>query len=55
MTAADQVTDLKIRHAELEKSIEDEIGRPQPDQNIVAGLKKQKLRIKDELVVLGAQ
>ena len=55
MTAADQVTDLKNRHAELEKTIEDEIGRPQPDQNIVAHLKKEKLRIKDELVELGAQ
>jgi hypothetical protein len=55
MTAADQVTDLKNRHAELEKTIQDEIGRPQPDQDIVVSLKKEKLRIKDELVCLGAQ
>lgn len=55
MTAANQVTDLKIRHAELEKTIEDEIGRPHPDQNVVADLKKEKLRIKDELLVLGVQ
>ena len=55
MTAVDEVVDLKIRHAELEKTIEDEIGRPHPDQNVVAGLKKEKLRIKDELVGLGAQ
>lgn len=55
MTAVNHVTDLKLRHAELEKTIEDEIGRPHPDQNVVADLKKEKLRIKDELVGLGAQ
>ena len=55
MTVAEQVATLKSRHAEIEKNIEDEIGRPQPDHNVVAGLKKQKLRIKDELFELGAQ
>ena len=55
MTVADEVMDLKNRHAELEKTIEDEIGRPHPDQNIVVSLKKEKLRIKDELVGLGVQ
>ena len=55
MIAADQVTDLKHRHAELEKTIEDEIGRPHPDQGVVISLKKEKLRIKDELVCLGVQ
>ena len=55
MAAADQVMDLKNRHAELEKTIQDEIGRPLPDQDIVVSLKKEKLRIKDELVSLGAQ
>ena len=54
MIAANQVTDLKHRHAELEKTIEDEVRRPHPDQDVVAGLKKEKLRIKDELVGLGA-
>jgi len=49
MTTADEVMDLKNRHAELEKTIEDEISRPHPDQNIIASLKKEKLRIKDEL------
>lgn len=55
MTVAEQVATLKCRHAEIEKNIEEEIGRPQPDHNVVAGLKKQKLRIKDELFELGAQ
>ena len=55
MIAADQVTDLQNRHAELEKTIQDEIGRPHPDQDIVISLKKEKLRIKDELAGHGAQ
>ena len=55
MIAADQVSDLQNRHAELEKTIEVEVGRPHPDQDIVVSLKKEKLRIKDELVCLGAQ
>jgi hypothetical protein len=55
MTAADQVSELKTRHAELEKTILDEIDRPHPDQDIVVSLKKEKLRIKDELVGLGTQ
>ena len=55
MTAVDEVIDLKNRHAELEKSIKEEIDRPHPDQNIVVSLKKEKLRIKDELVCLGVE
>lgn len=54
MATADEVTELKNRHAELEKTIQDEIARPQPDQNILASLKKEKLRIKDELAGHGA-
>ena len=55
MIAADQVTELQNRHAELEQTIRDEIERPHPDQDTVVSLKKEKLRIKDELVVLGIQ
>ncbi len=55
MNVAEQVEALKSRHAELEKVLEDEIGRPQPDQGVIAGLKKQKLRIKDELAQLTVQ
>ena len=49
----EQVSALKSRHAELEEILENEVSRPHPDQNRIAGLKKQKLRIKDELVELG--
>ena len=45
MNVAEQVEALKSRHAELEKVLEDEIGRPPPDQGVMGGLMKQKLRI----------
>ena len=37
------------RHEELEHRIEEEENRPLPDHSTVHTLKKQKLRIKDEL------
>jgi hypothetical protein len=55
MTGVEHVDVLKSRHAELEQILEDETGRPQPDQSIIAGLKKEKLRIKDELAQLTVQ
>ena len=55
MTGLEQVEALKSRHAELEQILEDEVGRPQPDQGVIAGLKKEKLKIKDELAQLTVQ
>ncbi len=40
---------LQTHHAELEQQIEQELARPMPDQALIADLKKQKLRIKDEM------
>ena len=40
---------LREKHAELEHRIEEEENRPLPDNTVVHSLKKQKLRIKDEL------
>jgi len=40
---------LQNRHAEIEFQIEKELNRPLPDQALIVDLKKQKLRIKDEL------
>lgn len=53
MNVNEQVSTLKSRHAELEEILENEEARPHPDQSRIVGLKKQKLRIKDELVELG--
>lgn len=40
---------LQNRHTEIETKIEKELNRPLPDQALIVDLKKQKLRIKDEL------
>ena len=43
---------LKAEHADLESKIEEELGRPMPDDALIGNLKKQKLRIKDEIAQL---
>jgi hypothetical protein len=40
---------LKAKHAELESQINEEERRPLPDTVLVHDLKRQKLKIKDEL------
>jgi hypothetical protein len=42
-------TALETKHAVLDRRIAEEIHRPMPDAVVVAGLKKQKLRLKEEL------
>jgi hypothetical protein len=40
---------LEAKHAGLDRRIADEAQRPQPDQQVLAELKKQKLRVKEEI------
>jgi len=40
---------LAVKHAGLERRLEDETKRPIPDPVVVGMLKKQKLRIKEAL------
>jgi len=40
---------LQAKHADLEDRIEEENSRPHPDEALLARLKKEKLRIRDEL------
>ena len=40
---------LQAKHAGLEARIVNELQRPAPDTAVVASLKKQKLRLKDEM------
>jgi hypothetical protein len=49
MTTEMSLETLETQHAELEQQIEQELNRPMPDQALIADLKKQKLRIKDEI------
>jgi hypothetical protein len=43
------VSALQLKHAGLERRIEEELSRPLPDHATVQSLKKRKLRIKEEL------
>jgi len=43
---------LKARHAELEKQIEEETKRPLPNDQQIASLKREKLKLKEELGAL---
>ncbi|MDI1295240.1 MAG: YdcH family protein [bacterium] len=43
------VSALSAKHAGLEARIKSESSRPMPDAALVASLKKQKLRLKEEM------
>ena len=40
---------LQVKHAGLEARIHEELNRPAPDETLLHDLKKQKLKIKEEL------
>lgn len=50
MSLQDRIESLKARHAALDSAIETEARRPLPNDAQVTDLKRQKLRIKDELL-----
>lgn len=43
---------LETKHASLDRRIADEVGRPHPDDAVIADLKKRKLRLKEEIASL---
>ena len=43
------VSSLQLKHAGLERQLEQELSRPLPDVATIRTLKKQKLRIKAQL------
>jgi hypothetical protein len=49
MSLQDRIESLKAKHAALENAIEVESRRPDPNTAEIGSLKRQKLRIKDEL------
>jgi hypothetical protein len=55
MSVQDRIEALREKHASLERAIDEEIHRPLPNQDAITDLKRQKLRIKDELVQLEKQ
>jgi hypothetical protein len=52
MSLQDRIESLRARHRSLEEAIDREATRPLPDLDSVADLKRQKLRIKDEIAQL---
>jgi hypothetical protein len=43
------VTALQAKHDGLERKLRDEMNRPVPDTAMIQAIKKQKLRIKEEI------
>jgi hypothetical protein len=43
------VSSLQLKHAGLERQIEEELNRPMPDYAMLQELKKRKLRVKEQL------
>ena len=52
MSLQDRIESLRARHRSLEDAIDQEIHRPLPNEDVLHDLKRQKLRIKDEIVLL---
>ena len=52
MSQQDRIETLKEKHAALERAIEEENRRPLPNNDMIHDLKRQKLRIKDEIYQL---
>ena len=52
MSVSEHIETLRARHQQLEGLLEAENNRPRPDEAVVSDLKKEKLRIKDELAQL---
>lgn len=49
MSAMERFESLRARHAQLEQELNDESHRPMPSTEIMMRLKREKLRIKDEM------
>jgi hypothetical protein len=55
MSLDERIESLKSKHRALEDAIEKENNRPLPNDLEISTLKKQKLRIKDEIASLASQ
>ncbi len=54
MSLEERLEALKARHTTLEDMINQELQRPHPDDIEIHALKKEKLKIKDELAGIAA-
>ena len=49
MSVVEHVDSLRTKHARLEHLIDEEAHRPMPDQAEISRLKKEKLRLKEQI------
>lgn len=54
MSLKERIESLQMRHAALDQQLQDEIHRPLPSSEEIARIKREKLRLKDEMVRLSA-
>jgi hypothetical protein len=52
MPLQDRIEALREKHASLERALDEENRRPLPNEEAIHDLKRQKLRIKDEICEL---
>ena len=55
MSVQDHIEALREKHASLDRAIDEETHRPFPNHDAISDLKRQKLRIKDEIFQLEKQ
>ncbi|WP_309646131.1 DUF465 domain-containing protein [Phenylobacterium sp.] len=55
MAVEARIRELGSRHQNLDKAIQDELSRPAADTVKLKELKRQKLRLKEEIQALGSQ
>jgi hypothetical protein len=52
MSVEDRIGTLREQHASLERALDEETHRPFPNHEAITDLKRQKLKIKDEIFAL---
>lgn len=55
MSVSAHLDQLAQRHASLEKALDEEAHRPHPDEMRIAQIKREKLKLKDEMERLRTQ
>ncbi len=54
MSVFDRIESLRSQHALLDEAIREETHRPHPDELRIHELKREKLRLKDEIAAMTA-
>ena len=55
MAVTAHIEELSEKHQAIERKIEEELSHPSSDELTIAALKKEKLRLKDEIAKLKAE